>query len=289
MKIEPFLSDTEINNTDLNDKEAVEPDACKRGVWRYLPFVVVSIAIHLVIVYVMASSQASFENKRDSKPTIQSYLIQEPIKIATEQSHLQPVAVSGQTAKPELKAEPKPELKPEPLLDSGSKKSPEKTLEQPSEQSTPEIERTEGPSETKTTTAESYLQQLNKNALEQMATNASREFRFGPPAPISSSTQRSNNRKRQLRHKPTMDSAALDNIEEFDTPFHKEKIVSVNGQCFLLKSNFFEANHSTGEKVGAQYWQPTSCYGGVSNGELFRQILNNNLNKKLDKKAIKTN
>ena len=290
MKIEPFLSDTEINNTDLTDTEAVKPNVHKRGVWRNVPFVLVSLVIHLVVVYVMASSQASFENKRDSKLIIQSYLIQELPKVTTEQ--------------PELKAEPKPS--------SDVEKSLEKPLTQPSEQSLQQLEPTEvlptesstedplttetvpaepslteHSSQTKTSPVESYLQQLNNNALEQMATAAAREYRFGSPAPISSSSQRSNNRKRQLQHKPTPDSAALDNIEEFETPFHKEKIVSVNGQCFLLKSNFFEASHSTGEKVGAQYWQPSSCYGGVSNGELFRQILHNNLNKNVNKKDNK--
>ncbi|QTH64554.1 hypothetical protein J1N51_03535 [Psychrosphaera ytuae] len=293
MKIEPFLSDTEINNTDLTDTEAVKPNVHKRGVWRYVPFVLVSLVIHLVVVYVMASSQASFENKRDSKPIIQSYLIQELPKVTTEQPKIMPVVASGQTTQPELKAEPKPEPKPS----SDVEKSLEKPLTQPSEQSLQQLEPTEvlpaepslteHSSQTKTTPVEAYLQQLNNNALEQMATDAAREYRFGSPAPISSSSQRSNNRKRQLQHKPTPDSAALDNIEEFETPFHKEKIVSVNGQCFLLKSNFFEASHSTGEKVGAQYWQPSSCYGGVSNGELFRQILHNNLNKNVNKKDNK--
>ena len=135
MKIEPFLSDTEINNTDLTDTEAVKPNVHKRGVWRYVSFVLVSLVIHLVIVYVMASSQASVENKRDSKPIIQSYLIQDLPKVATEQPKIMPVVASGQTTQPELKAKPKPS--------SDVEKSLEKPLTQPSEQSLQQLEPTE--------------------------------------------------------------------------------------------------------------------------------------------------
>ena len=123
--------------------------------------------------------------------------------------------------------------------------------------------------------ASRYFEQQNQTAVEVLASDS---LSLSKNSPISSSVTRSLNRQRQLREKPSLDSQGLDGVEEISVNNPHERIVALNGQCFLLRTNFFEASHSTGQDRGAEYWESTSCGTGKSNYQLFKDILNKNLN-----------